>query len=115
MDGNCKLEPPVVVVLSGGNIDPLLLLGVIRYGLSAAGRYFAFHTRIADRPGELHRLLGLIADSGANIVGVEHHREGVHVHVGEVDVILQVETKGAEHISELTGALSSHGYVVEPF
>lgn len=115
MDGKGHIEAPAVVVLSGGNIDPLLLLRVIRYGLSAAGRYFAFHTRIADRPGELHRLLGLIADSGANIVGVEHHREGVHVHLGEVDVILQVETKGPKHIEELSGSLSSQGYVVEPF
>lgn len=115
MEGVGNIEPPLVVVLSGGNIDPLLLLRVIRYGLSAAGRYFAFHTRIVDRPGELHRLLGLVADLGANIVGVEHHREGVQVHLGEVDVILQVETKGPEHIDELTGSLSSHGYVVEPF
>lgn len=109
------LKPPVCVVLSGGNIDPLLLLSVVRFGLSVAGRYFAFHTRIVDRPGELHRLLGLVADSGANIVGVEHHREGVHVHLGEVDVILQVEAKGPEHIEKLSESLSSHGYVVEPF
>lgn len=109
------LEPPICVVLSGGNIDPLLLLSVVRFGLSVAGRYFAFHTRIVDRPGELHRLLGLVADSGANIVGVEHHREGVHVHLGEVDVILQVEAKGPEHIEKLSESLNAHGYVVEPF
>jgi threonine dehydratase len=109
------LVPPVCVVLSGGNIDPLLLLRVIRFGLSASGRYFAFHTRIADRPGELRNLLGLVADMGANIVGIEHHREGASVHLGDVDVILQIETKGREHIEELTSALDSNGYVVEPF
>ncbi len=114
MEGKGHLEPPVVVVLSGGNIDPLLLLSVIRYGLSAAGRYFSFHTRIPDQPGELHRLLGLVAESGANIIGVEHHREGVQVHMGEVDVILQVETKGPRHIDELSDALGAKGYVVEP-
>ena len=54
----CDLKPPVVVVLSGGNIDPMLLLRVIRFGLSASGRYVAFRTRISDRPGALHRLLG---------------------------------------------------------
>lgn len=113
-EGKGHLEPPVVVVLSGGNIDPLLLLRVIRYGLSAAGRFFAFRTRISDRPGELHRLLGLIAEGGANIVGVEHHREGAHVHMGDVDVMMQVETKGAQHIEELTDLLTSQGYVVEP-
>ena len=107
------LVPPVVVVLSGGNIDPLLLLRVIRFGLSASGRYFVFHTRIADRPGELARLLALIADAGANVVGVEHHREGVAVHLGEVDVALQVETKGTPHIDELLDQLSAHGYRVD--
>jgi threonine dehydratase len=107
------LVPPLVVVLSGGNIDPLLLLRVIRFGMSASGRYFAFHTRIADRPGELARLLGLIADSGANVVGVEHHREGVAVHIGEVDVALQVETKGPHHIDQLLDQLSQQGYRVD--
>jgi threonine dehydratase len=105
-----RIEPPVVVLLSGGNIDPLLLLRVIRYGLSASGRYFAFHTRIPDHPGELHKLLGLVAEQGANIVGVEHRREGVIVDLGEVDVALQVETRGPDHIDDIVGALSAAGY-----
>ncbi|MEA2460032.1 MAG: threonine dehydratase [Actinomycetota bacterium] len=109
------LEPPIVVVLSGGNIDPLLLLGVIRFGLGAAGRYFAFHTRVEDRPGVLARLLSLIAETGANLVGVEHHREGVGVRIGEVDVILQVEARGFPHIEELTHTLAQHGYTVEAY
>ena len=108
------LKPPIVVVLSGGNIDPLLLVSVMRFGMSAAGRYFAFHTRIKDRPGALHRLLGLIAEAGANVVGVEHHREGIRgVHLHEVDVALQVETRGPPHISELVEALQEAGYVVD--
>jgi threonine dehydratase len=107
------LEPPVVVVLSGGNIDPLLLLRVIRFGLGASGRYFAFHTRIPDQPGALHTLLGCIATAGANVVGVEHHREGVAVDLGEVDVALQVETRGPPHIQELVDRLSDSGYPVE--
>jgi threonine dehydratase len=109
------MEPPVLVLLSGGNIDPLLLLRVIRFGLSAAGRYFAFHTRIPDRPGALHKLLGLIAELGANIVGVEHHREGVRIHVNDVDVALQIETKGPHHIEELVARLAEAGYGVERF
>ena len=107
------LKPPVVVVLSGGNVDPLLLLRVIRHGLSASGRYVAFRTRIADKPGELYRLLGLIADMGANIVGVEHHREGVAVSMNEVEVTLQIETRGGPHIQQVTGHLASAGYAVE--
>jgi threonine dehydratase len=108
-----ELTPPVVVVLSGGNIDPLLLLRVIRYGLSASGRYFAFHTRIPDRPGELSKLLALIAELGVNVVGVEHHRAGVSVHLGEVDVALQVETRGPAHIDEMTERLAEGGYSLE--
>ena len=107
------LRPPVTVVLSGGNIDPLLLLGVIRFGMSASGRYFAFHTRIADSPGELATLLGLIAELGGNVVGVEHRREGIAMHVGEVSVGLQLEMKGTPHIHELTERLQDEGYPVE--
>jgi len=107
------LDPPVVVVLSGGNIDPLLLLRVIRFGMSASGRYFAFNTRLPDRPGGLHRLLGCVAELGANVVGVEHHREGVHVDLGEVEVALQVETRGVEHIEELVRRLESEGYSIQ--
>lgn len=113
LQGSILAPPPVAVVLSGGNIDPLLLLRVIRFGLGAAGRYFAFHTRISDRPGRLHRLLGLIADAGANIVGVEHRREGVRVHLDEVDVALQIETKGPDHIAAVRKALEEAGYEVE--
>jgi threonine dehydratase len=109
------MKPPVLVVLSGGNIDPLLLLRVIRFGLTAAGRYFSFHTRISDRPGELHKLLGLIAELGVNIVGVEHHREGARIHVGDVDVAIQAETRGPEHIDELIERLGDAGYGVERF
>ena len=107
------LEPPLVVVLSGGNIDPLVLLRVVRFGLSAAGRYFAFRTRLPDRPGELHRLLGVIAGAGANIVGVDHQRVGVEVQLTEVDVALQVETRGREHIEELRAHLAAAGYEIE--
>ena len=105
--------PPVCVLLSGGNIDPLLLLRVIRFGLSASGRYFAFNTKIPDRPGELHRLLGLIADAGANIVGVEHHREGAAVDLSEVEVQMQVETRGPGHIEDLSDRLVTAGYHLE--
>jgi threonine dehydratase len=113
LENAADFTPPVVVVLSGGNIDPLLLLRVIRFGMSAAGRYFAFHTRIADQPGSLHRLLGCVAEVGANVVGVEHHREGVRVHLGDVDVALQVETRGPEHIAELVERLSKEGYEIQ--
>src|SRR5205085_464251 len=78
---------PAVVILSGGNIDPLLLLRVIRFGMTSAGRYFSFRTRLRDRPGELQRLSGAIAQVGVNVVGIEHRREGVlHSSLGDVEV-----------------------------
>jgi threonine dehydratase len=115
LGGLVEVKPPVVVVLSGGNIDPMLLQTVIRFGLGAAGRYFAFNIRMRDRPGELARLVGLVAEQGANVVGVEHHREGMRLSVGEVEVALQVETKGPDHIDALSAALESAGYRVDRF
>ena len=109
-----RFASPVVVILSGGNIDTLLLLSVMRFGLSASGRYFAFHTRIKDRPGALHHLLGVIAETGANVVGVEHHREGMSTtDLQAVDVGLQVETRGAPHIEDLVAHLKDAGYLVQ--
>lgn len=110
-----EVVPPVVVILSGGNIDPLLLQRVIRYGLSSSGRYFAFQTRLPDKPGALYGLLGLLAELGANVVGVEHHREGVGMHLGEVAVALQIETRGREHIDLVVERLDGSGYVVDRF
>ena len=113
LQGAAELRPPVTVVLSGGNIDPLLLLSVIRFGMSVSGRYFAFQTRIGDIPGALARLLALIAELGGNVVGVEHRREGMSLHLGDVSVALQLETKGPAHINELVETLQNRGYPVE--
>jgi threonine dehydratase len=114
LSGRGRIDFPAVVVLSGGNIDPLLLLRVIRFGMGSAGRYFWFRTRVADRPGQLHRLLGVMAEAGANVVGIEHHREGARLkHLGEVEVVVQVETRGADHVEQLRGSLIEAGYSVE--
>ena len=113
LQGAAELRPPGPVVLSGGNIDPLLLLSVIRFGMSVSGRYFAFQTRIGDIPGALARLLALIAELGGNVVGVEHRREGMSLHLGDVSVALQLETKGPDHINELVETLQNRGYPVE--
>lgn len=109
-----RLPHPTVVLLSGGNIDPLLLLRVIRFGMSSAGRYFSFRTRLTDRPGELARLAATIARAGANVVGIQHHREGARLELGQVEVAIQVETRGTEHVAELTRALEGADYLVEP-
>jgi threonine dehydratase len=108
--GAVPVEAPVVTVLSGGNIDPLLLLRVIEHGLSAARRYLSFTVKFQDQPGSLARMLALVADQGANVLDVSHVRTDPSLHLGEVDVALRVETKGAEHSEELMAALRGAGY-----
>jgi threonine dehydratase len=110
MDQPTRFEPPIVAVLSGGNVDPLLLLRVIRHGLAAAGRYLSFRLRIPDRPGELAALLGLLAESGANVLDVEHLRTGARLHLDEVEVALQLETRGTTHSEDVLGRLRKAGY-----
>ncbi|MDQ2812334.1 MAG: threonine ammonia-lyase [Actinomycetota bacterium] len=104
--------PPVVVVLSGGNIDPLLLSKLLRHGLTAAGRYLAFRCRLPDRPGSLATLLADLADLGANVLEVGHERLAPRLHVDEVEVVLQVETRGPEHCGDVIGALRAAGYTL---
>jgi threonine dehydratase len=110
--GDVQFTPPVVVVLSGGNIDPLLLAKLLRHGLSAAGRYLAFRCRLPDRPGSLAKLLTDIADLGANVLDVGHDRLGPRLHVDEVEVVLQVETRGPEHCADVIRALRAAGYTL---
>jgi threonine dehydratase len=107
-----RFEPPLVAVLSGGNVDPVLLLRVIQHGMIAAGRYLSFRVRIPDRPGELARLLRLLAELGANVLDVEHSRTGPKLHLGEVDVALSVETRGESHCEELLSALRAAGHTL---
>ena len=105
-------EPPVVVVLSGGNIDPLLLSKVLRHGLSAAGRYLALRCRMPDRPGALAALLREVADLGANVLDVTHERVTARLRVDEVEVLLQVETRGPAHCDEVVRQLRQAGYTL---
>jgi threonine dehydratase len=105
---------PAVVLLSGGNIDPLLLVRVLSFGMGAGGRYFSFRTRLHDRPGELHKLSGVISQAGANIVGVEHRREGAQFRkFGQVEISIQAETAGRDHVERLRTALEAADYTLE--
>jgi threonine dehydratase len=110
MDKPEAYGPPVVAVLSGGNIDPVLLMRVLRHGMVAAGRYLSFHLRVPDRPGELARLLSELASSGANVLDVEHLRTGPALHLDEVEVALQLEMRGAEHRETVLERLRTAGY-----
>lgn len=110
MDGRLDhLPDPFVIVLSGGNIDLLLLNRVIRGGLAAAGRFAWYRVRIPDVPGQLAGLLDVIASHGGNVVSVEHYREEGGVPVGFTEVLIAVETRGPEHSEELRGALRENG------
>jgi threonine dehydratase len=104
---------PATAILSGGNIDPTLLIQVMRHGLTLAGRYLVVRTRLPDRPGGLIKLLSLFADEHANVVTVEHHREGMDMPVTETEVEATLLTRDQEHCTEILEAMRSRGYVVE--
>ncbi len=107
-----RFEPPVVAVLSGGNIDPLLLSKLLRHGLSAAGRFLSLRCLLPDSPGSLAGLLGTIAGLGANVIEVGHERLAPGLRVDEVEVVLHVETRGPEHCADVKARLRAAGYEV---
>ena len=107
------LPEPVGLVLGGGNVDPLLLLRILRAGMGEEGRAWSFRTRLPDQPGALSALLGLIATQGANVVAVEHHRYGARFELDEVEVYLELETRGADHIADIQAVLVAAGYMVQ--
>jgi threonine dehydratase len=103
---------PVVAVLSGGNIDPLLLIRVMTQGMAAAGRYLSFRVRIPDRPGSLATLLGDLAAVQANVLDVVHERTRARLGVDDVEVFVQLETRGPEHQKTVLRRLEEDGYHV---
>ena len=100
-------------LLSGGNIDPTLLVSVVRHGLTRAGRYLILRTQLFDRPGELLKLLDLVAVERANIVEIHHRREGIGIDVAETGVELTLITRDETHCLRLIETLESSGYPVE--
>ena len=112
LDDPDRFETPAVAVLSGGNVDPLLLMRVIRHGMAAAGRYLFFRVRIPDLPGGLAQLLKELAGVEANVLDVVHERTSAHLHLDEVEVAMQVETRGAPHAERVLARLRECGYHV---
>jgi threonine dehydratase len=103
----------VAALLSGGNIDPTLLISVMRHGLTLSGRYLVVRTKISDRPGELLKLLTLVAEERVNVISVEHHREGLELPVVETEVELTLATRDREHRDALLATMRRWGYQVE--
>ena len=103
----------VAALLSGGNIDPTLLISVMRRGLTSSGRYLVVRTKISDRPGELLKLLSLVAEERVNVISVEHHREGLDLPVVETEVELTLATRDRDHRDTLLDTMRAWGYAVE--
>ncbi|MFF8368936.1 threonine ammonia-lyase [Streptomyces lydicus] len=107
-----SFEGPVVAVLSGGNVDPLLLQRILRFGMAAGGRYLSLRLRLTDRPGALERLLRVLTAVDANVLDIGHVRTDPRLGLTEVEVELHLETKGPEHCDEVRAALAHAGHVV---
>jgi len=110
LDSPGDFEGPVVVVLSGGNIDPLLLMRVIRHGMAAQGRYLSLRCRIPDRPGGLARLLNELSAAEANVLDVVHERMSETLPLDQVEVVLQMEMRGQSHSEQVVAQLRAGGY-----
>ncbi|MET7933787.1 threonine ammonia-lyase [Streptomyces sp. NPDC005322] len=107
-----SFEGPVVAVLSGGNVDPLLMQRILRHGMAAAGRYLSLRLRLTDRPGALASLLGALSVADANVLDISHVRTNPRLGLSEAEVELQLETKGPAHCDEVREALRGAGYTV---
>lgn len=105
---------PVVAVLSGGNVDPLLLQRVLRHGMAAAGRFLSLRLPLPDRPGALAALLEVVSAADANVVDVVHERTDPRLGLTEAEVELHLETAGPEHRAEVREALRAAGYPLPP-
>uniref|UniRef100_UPI000AD29C6D pyridoxal-phosphate dependent enzyme n=1 Tax=Streptomyces acidiscabies TaxID=42234 RepID=UPI000AD29C6D len=105
-------EGPVVAVLSGGNVDPVLMQRVLRHGMAAQGRYLAVRLRLTDRPGALATLLGVLSEADANVLDISHVRTDPRLGLAEAEVELHLETKGPAHCTEVGQALRAAGYTV---
>ncbi|WDG29046.1 threonine ammonia-lyase [Streptomyces sp. CA-278952] len=103
---------PVVAVLSGGNVDPLLMQRILRHGMSAAGRYLSLRLRLTDRPGALASLLAALTVADANVLDISHVRTDPRLGLTEAEVDLHLETKGPQHCAEVEAALRAAGFRV---
>lgn len=110
MTGKVSATGPTVVVLSGGNIDPLIMERVIAHGLAASERYLKLRIPLPDRPGQLARTSEIIADQNANVVEVLHTRHGTGLAISQVELELHIETRGPEHADQVIRALREAGY-----
>ena len=110
LDGKIQNPGTTAMILSGGNIDPMLMLKVIQRGLAAAGRYLVVRMLLDDRPGSLATISRIIAESDANVTGVDHTRVGGSISMGDVAITINMETKGHEHCEQVLQNLRAEGF-----
>lgn len=102
----------IVAILSGGNVDVTLISRIIERGLVESGRFVTFSTVISDKPGQLNKLLRIIADLEANVMSIDHQRMGTNVLPGQAEVRFSLETKNREHIDQIQRVLIESGYAI---
>jgi len=112
LDDPDSFEGPVVASLSGGNIDPLLLSRVLRTGLATSGRFLMVQVRLSDQPGSLAKLLACVAELGTNIIQTSHTRMNPALAISEVDVEVELETRGFEHREQILAAIVAQGFEI---
>jgi threonine dehydratase len=110
LTGAYSVDGPTVVILSGGNIDPMVMERVISRGLTASERYLRLRIPLPDRPGQLARTAELVAEANANVVEVLHTRHGGGLQISEVELELHIETRGPEHAELVLSKLRDAGY-----
>ena len=112
LSGRVAGDGAVCAVLAGGNIDATTLMSVTRHGLTVDGRYLVVSILIPDRPGELARIVGVIARERANILAIAHHREGRNIGVLQTEAELTLETRDEVHSQTVIRALTAEGLTV---
>jgi threonine dehydratase len=110
LTGRVRATGPTVVILSGGNIDPLIMERVIGHGLATSERYLKLRIPLPDRPGQLARTSEIVAAQNANVVEVLHTRHGSGLPISQVELELHIETRGPEHAEQVMNALRESGY-----
>ena len=110
LSGQVKNAGRTVVILSGGNIDPMMMERVISHGLAASARYLKLRIPLPDRPGQLARIAALVAEANANVVEVLHTRHNDGLQISQVELELHIETRGPEHAQQILTHLRDEGY-----
>lgn len=108
--GKIDAVGPTTVVISGGNIDPKLMERVISRGLIASGRYLHIRIPLPDRPGQLARVSEIVAGQNANVIEVLHTRHGTGLQINQVELSVDIETRGPDHSDQVLQALRDEGF-----